>query len=119
MGSVVAPSKAYFRPVHVRAADRRKRERKNDRHFRTGISESPGTLAANQASHGDPHRDLVLFLFRGALVRRGPQQNKFPGFPLGFYMAAQGALIVFVVQLFVFVWQQDRIDHACGQAEDA
>ena len=43
----------------------------------------------------------------------------FLGFPLGFYMAAQGALIVFVVQLFVFVWQQDRIDHACGQAEDA
>ena len=43
----------------------------------------------------------------------------FLGFPFGFYMAAQGALIVFVAQLFVFVWQQDRIDHAGGQAEDA
>ena len=33
-------------------------------------------------------------------------------FPLGFYMAAQGSLIVFVVMLFVFAWQQDRIDRA-------
>lgn len=39
-------------------------------------------------------------------------------FPLGFYMAAQGSLIVFVVQLFVFVRQQDRIDRDCGMAEE-
>ena len=32
------------------------------------------------------------------------------GFPLGFYMAAQGSLIVFVVMLFVFAKQQDKID---------
>ena len=40
------------------------------------------------------------------------------GFPLGFYMAAQGSLIVFVVMLFVFAWQQDRIDRQHGVAED-
>jgi putative solute:sodium symporter small subunit len=39
-------------------------------------------------------------------------------FPLGFYMAAQGALIVFVVQLFVFATQQDKIDREFGVAED-
>jgi putative solute:sodium symporter small subunit len=39
-------------------------------------------------------------------------------FPLGFYMAAQGSLIVFVVQLFVFARQQERIDRECGMAED-
>jgi putative solute:sodium symporter small subunit len=39
-------------------------------------------------------------------------------FPLGFYMAAQGSLIVFVVMLFVFSWQQDRIDRQHGVAED-
>ena len=39
-------------------------------------------------------------------------------FPLGFYMAAQGALIVFVVQLFVFARQQDKIDREFGVAED-
>jgi putative solute:sodium symporter small subunit len=40
------------------------------------------------------------------------------GFPLGFYMAAQGSLIVFVVQLFLFAKQQDRIDREFGVAED-
>ena len=39
-------------------------------------------------------------------------------FPLGFYMAAQGALIVFVVQLFIFAKQQDKIDREFGVAED-
>lgn len=45
-------------------------------------------------------------------------QFTFAGFPLGFYMAAQGSLIVFVVQLFVFVKQQEKIDRDCGVAED-
>ena len=40
------------------------------------------------------------------------------GFPLGFYMAAQGALIVFVVQLFLFARQQNKIDHEFGFAEE-
>jgi len=40
------------------------------------------------------------------------------GFPLGFYMAAQGSLIVFVVQLFIFAKQQDKIDREFGVAED-
>jgi putative solute:sodium symporter small subunit len=39
-------------------------------------------------------------------------------FPLGFYMAAQGSLIVFVVMLFVFAKQQDAIDREFGVAED-
>ena len=44
-------------------------------------------------------------------------QFRFLGFPVGFYMSAQGALFAFVIQLFVFVKQQDRIDHECGVAE--
>lgn len=40
------------------------------------------------------------------------------GFPLGFYMAAQGSLIAFVVMLFIFARQQDRIDREHGVAED-
>jgi putative solute:sodium symporter small subunit len=39
-------------------------------------------------------------------------------FPLGFYMAAQGSLIAFVVMLFVFAKQQDKIDRDHGYAED-
>ncbi len=42
----------------------------------------------------------------------------FMHFPLGFYMAAQGSLIVFVVQLFVFVRQQDNVDRRHGMAEE-
>jgi putative solute:sodium symporter small subunit len=40
------------------------------------------------------------------------------GFPLGFYMAAQGSLIVFVVMLFMFARQQNRIDREHGYAEE-
>ena len=40
------------------------------------------------------------------------------GFPLGFYMAAQGSLIVFVVMLFMFARQQNKIDRDHGYAED-
>jgi putative solute:sodium symporter small subunit len=40
------------------------------------------------------------------------------GFPVGFYMAAQGSLIVFVVGLFWFAWRQNRIDEEFGVQED-
>ncbi len=40
------------------------------------------------------------------------------GFPLGFYMAAQGSLIAFVVMLFWFASRQDKIDRQYGFAED-
>ncbi|HEX2891685.1 DUF4212 domain-containing protein [Vineibacter terrae] len=37
-------------------------------------------------------------------------QVRLLGFPLGFYIAAQGSLMVFVLLLAVFVVCQDRID---------
>ncbi len=40
------------------------------------------------------------------------------GFPLGFYMAAQGSLIVFVALIFWFAHRQNRIDEDCHMAED-
>ena len=40
------------------------------------------------------------------------------GFPLGFYMAAQGSLIVFVTMLFLFARQQNKIDRKYGMAEE-
>lgn len=40
------------------------------------------------------------------------------GFPLGYYMAAQGSLIVFVWSLFWFAGKQDAIDEEFGVAED-
>jgi uncharacterized membrane protein len=38
--------------------------------------------------------------------------------PLGFYMAAQGSEVVFVLTLFWFVRTQDKIDRDCGLAEE-
>lgn len=62
----------------------------------------------------------IWFVFAFVVHWFAPALNKFSfmQFPLGYYMAAQGALIVFVVQLFVFVKQQDKIDRDCGVAED-
>ena len=43
---------------------------------------------------------------------------KFLGFPLGFYMAAQGSLIAFVVLCFWNASAQNKIDQEFGVAED-
>lgn len=63
---------------------------------------------------------VIWFIFAFVVHWFAATLNEFSvfGFPLGFYMAAQGSLIVFVVQLFVFVRQQDRIDRECGVAEE-
>lgn len=42
----------------------------------------------------------------------------FFGFPLGFYMAAQGSLIAFVVLIFWLTHSQNKIDEEFGVAED-
>lgn len=42
----------------------------------------------------------------------------FLGFPLGFYMAGQGSLIVFVVTIFWFAKKQNNIDEEHGVGEE-
>ncbi|QDH71546.1 DUF4212 domain-containing protein [Marilutibacter alkalisoli] len=42
----------------------------------------------------------------------------FLGWPLNYYMAAQGSLIVFVIQLFLFSRQQHAVDTKYGVHED-
>jgi putative solute:sodium symporter small subunit len=66
---------------------------------------------------------LGLWVFFGYIVQMFVVPlNKvtipFLNFPLGFYMAAQGSLIAFVVMLFLFARQQDQIDREFGFAED-
>lgn len=41
----------------------------------------------------------------------------FAGFPLGYYMAAQGSVVAFVVLVFWFVSRQERLDRRAGVAE--
>jgi len=45
-------------------------------------------------------------------------QITFLGFPLGFYMAAQGSLIAFVVICFWNAFSQNKIDKDFGVQED-
>ena len=56
---------------------------------------------------------FIIHFFVGQL-----NEIRFLGFPLGFYMAAQGSLIAFVVMLFLFAKRQDTIDREEGVAED-
>jgi putative solute:sodium symporter small subunit len=56
---------------------------------------------------------FFIHMFAGSL-----NGIKILGFPLGFYMAAQGSLIVFVAQLFWFAKAQDNVDRKYGMAED-
>lgn len=56
---------------------------------------------------------FVIHLFSPSL-----NEVNFIGFPLGFYMAAQGSLVVFVVMIFWFASRQNAIDEEFGVAED-
>lgn len=33
------------------------------------------------------------------------------GFPLGFWFAQQGSIVVFVALIFIYAWRMDHIDH--------
>ncbi len=63
---------------------------------------------------------IIWFIFAYVVHWIAPALNKISimHFPLGFYMAAQGSLVAFVIQLFIFSKQQERIDRECGMAEE-
>jgi putative solute:sodium symporter small subunit len=85
-----------------------------------------GTEASQKIEHWRRTRNLMIvhmaiwFIFAYVVHWIAPALNKFSfiHFPVGFYMAAQGSLIAFVVQLFIFNWQQEKIDQECGMAEE-
>jgi len=62
----------------------------------------------------------IWFVFSFVVNWFAHDLNKFSflDFPLGYYMAAQGSLFAFVIQLFVFVKQQDKVDREYGMAEE-
>jgi putative solute:sodium symporter small subunit len=86
----------------------------------------PDSVEAKRIAHWERTKRLMIitlviwFIFSFVVHWFAPQLNNFIflGFPLGFYFAAQGSLVIFVVQLFVFVKLQDRIDREFGVAED-
>lgn len=44
-------------------------------------------------------------------------EMSFMGFPLGYYMAVQGSLAIFVVLIFFLNWRQDKIDDEFNKGE--
>ncbi|MCS6932878.1 MAG: DUF4212 domain-containing protein [Acetobacteraceae bacterium] len=62
----------------------------------------------------------IWFVFSFAVHIFAPSLNsvRIFGFPLGFYMAAQGSLIAFVVALFWFAKRQNEIDEEFGVQEE-
>ena len=49
---------------------------------------------------------------------RDLQSVTFLGFPLSFYMAAQGALVIFVVLVGYYAYRMDKLDREYGVHED-
>ena len=80
---------------------------------------------SNQEAHWRKTRNLMIvhmviwFIFSYLVHWFATELNAitFNSFPLGFYMAAQGSLVVFVVQLFIFARQQHNVDVEFGMAE--
>jgi putative solute:sodium symporter small subunit len=49
---------------------------------------------------------------------RDLQSLTFLGFPLSFYMGAQGALVIFVVLVGYYAYRMDKLDREYGVHED-
>lgn len=85
-----------------------------------------GLTPERAAAHWSKTRNLMwialaIWLFFGFIIHLfAPSLNEIVifGFPLGFYFAAQGSLIVFVILIFWFASKQNRIDEEFGVQED-
>jgi len=54
----------------------------------------------------------------GIIVVRGLNEINFLGFPLGYYMGAQGSIIIFIIQIFAYAKYMDKLDKEYGFAEE-
>ena len=59
-----------------------------------------------------------IFSFVVHWFAQGLNEMTFIGFPLGYYLAVQGSLAVFVILIFFSNWRQDQIDDEAGFGED-
>ena len=65
---------------------------------------------------------ILLFVwfvvtFVEAWFARELNQYSFLGFPLGFYMSAQGSLAIYVVLIGIYAWYMNRLDVEYGVDE--
>ena len=61
---------------------------------------------------------LVAYVF-GGLLAGDLNRIVFLGFPLGYYIAAQGALVVFVIEIAVYARLMNKKDLEYGIREEA
>ena len=57
----------------------------------------------------------ALVSFGAGIILVEPLNNiVIAGFPLGFWFAQQGSIIVFVILIAVYVWRMDKLDASYG-----
>ena len=89
------------------------------------MAESKLTVS-QQTAYWEKTRGLMLvilaawFVFSFVIHFWAPQLNQIRilGFPLGYYMAAQGSLIAFVLMCVWNAKSQDKIDHEFGVQDE-
>ena len=80
---------------------------------------------SNKEKHWDKTKSLMIitlalwFLFGYVIFMFGSSLNEgsFLGYPLAYYMCAQGSIIAFVVLIFWFANKQEKIDEEFGFQE--
>lgn len=62
---------------------------------------------------------LVWFFttFVTGYFARELNEYSFLGFPLGFYIFSQGAIVVFLIIIGIYVWAMNRLDRRFGVSE--
>ena len=60
---------------------------------------------------------VVTYIISG-LMAGWLNHFSFLGFPLGYYMAAQGSLAIFVIEIAVYAWFMNRKDLEMGIREE-
>lgn len=86
---------------------------------------APETESSNKGSRGDAYwravrrRTVVLLAvwllvgpIAGILVVDRLNAVRIAGLPLGFWIAQQGAIYVFVILIFAYAWLSQRADHS-------
>ena len=65
---------------------------------------------------------IWAFISFGCGIFLAPWLNQFQipgtGFKLGFWIASQGSIYVFVILIFAYVWIMNRLDRAYGVEEE-
>ncbi len=63
---------------------------------------------------------VIWFVVTYVAIFFAPQLDKIviAGFPMGYYMGAQGSLIVFVIEIFVYAHLMNKADHDFGVEEE-